>query len=202
MLSTEDRPGIAERYACAIESSNLRTSLDRGCDTDVLMAAGWAKPDERETLKMGASLYRLRSEFDSAKAEVRGQGATPMVDLVLALMKMPSLPSVKAELGRWAVRQATIRAFMEPDKVVLALVGQAMQMFLDPTCQKCNGVGKTGEYGGAMPLCKHCVDGKRTFKLAGRTDQQRAFVQFVLSSMEKSASGAEDSMKRLLRSPQ
>ena len=144
MLSTEDRPGIAERYACAIESSNLRTALDRGCDTDMLMAASWAKPDDRDTLQMGAVLFRLRSEFDSAKAEMSGQGATALVDVVLAMSKMPSLSSGKQELGRWAVRQATVRAFMEPDSVVLMLVGQALQMFLDPTCHKCNGVGKVG----------------------------------------------------------
>ena len=66
--------------------------------------------------------------------------------MVLALSKMPSLGSVKNELGRFAVRQATLRKFMEPDSVVLALVGQALQMFLDPTCHKCNGVGQRRQW--------------------------------------------------------
>jgi hypothetical protein len=189
----EDRPTIAERYACAMESSNLRTNLERGCDTDVLMAAGWANAP------LGTGLYRLRAEFDSAKAEMRGQGATALIDTVLALSKMPSLSRVKQDLGAYAVRQATLRKFMEPDGVVLALVGQALQIFLDPTCPKCHGVGKTGGYGMPEVICKHCDSGKRTFKLAGRTDEQRDFIRFLIASMEANAAIAEDSMRKLLR---
>ena len=64
----DDMKTVAERYASAIESSNLRTRLDRRCDTDI--------PDGRRigpSSSLGANLARLRSEFDSAKAEVTGQ---------------------------------------------------------------------------------------------------------------------------------
>lgn len=193
MPGMEDRPSIAERYATAMESSNLRVNLERGCDTDVLMAAGWA------SAPLGINLCRLRTEYDSAKAEVRGQGATPFIDMVLALSKMPSLYSVKEELGRYAVRHATLRRFMEPDSVVRSLVGQALQMYLDPICHKCHGVGKKGGYGLPEVICKHCEGGRRTFKLAGRSDEQREFLKFLLASMEANASNAEESMKRLLR---
>lgn len=189
----DDIKTVAERYASAIESSNLRTKLDRRCDTDMLMAASWANSP------LGANLSRLRTEFDSAKAEVRGQGATSQIDMVLALSKMPSLTSVKNELGRFAVRQATLRRFMEPDSVVLALVGQALQMFLDPTCHRCNGVGYTGGYGLPEVVCKHCDGGKRTFRLAGRTESQREFLKFLMAQMEASAGFAEDQMRKLLR---
>ena len=77
----DDMKTVAERYASAIESSNLRTRLDRRCDTDILMAASWASSS------LSANLARLRSEFDSAKAEVTGQGATSQIDMVLALSK-------------------------------------------------------------------------------------------------------------------
>lgn len=190
---SDDMKTVAERYASAIESSNLRTRLDRRCDTDILMAASWASSS------LGANLARLRSEFDSAKAEVTGQGATSQIDMVLALSKMPSLGAVKNELGRFAVRQATLRKFMEPDSVVLALVGQALQMFLDPTCHKCNGVGHAGGYGLPEVVCKHCDGGRRTFRLAGRTDQQREFMKFLLAQMEASTGFAEDQMRKLLR---
>lgn len=190
---SDDVKTVAERYASAIESSNLRTRLDRRCDTDILMAASWASSS------LGANLARLRSEFDSAKAEVTGQGATSQIDMVLALSKMPSLGSVKNELGRFSVRQATLRKFMEPDSVVLVLVGQALQMFLDPTCHKCNGVGHAGGYGLPEVVCKHCDGGRRTFRLAGRTDQQREFLKFLLAQMEASTGFAEDQMRKLLR---
>jgi hypothetical protein len=184
---------VAERYASAIESSNLRTALDRRCATDVLMAASWANSP------LGANLSRLRAEFDSAKAEIRGQGATNQIDMLLALSKMPSLPSVKAELGRYAVRQATLRKFMEPDSVVLTLVGQALQLFLDPTCPKCNGVGHTGGYGLPEVICKHCDNGRQTIRLKGRTQEQQEFLKFIMAQMEASASFANDQMRRLLR---
>lgn len=191
---TEDMKTVAERYASAIESSNLRTALDRRCDTDVLMAASWANSP------LGANLSRLRAEFDSAKAEIRGQGATNQIDMLLALSKMPSLPSVKAELGRYAVRQATLRKFMEPDAVVLVLVGQALQMFLDPTCPKCNGVGYTGGYGLPEVICRSCNNGKRTFRAAANNQAKQEFFNFLLAEMEVFASAAQDQMRRLLRS--
>jgi hypothetical protein len=59
----EDRPTIAERYARATRSSHLEVNELRTGDVDVLIAAGWVG----DTL--GTLLYRLVSEYDSAKGE-------------------------------------------------------------------------------------------------------------------------------------
>lgn len=193
-MSLEERPSIGERYSAAISSPNLRAT-PTACDTDVLIAAAWCSAE------LGSSLHRLRTEFDRVKGEVSGQGANQLVDRLLILSSLPSLESVKSDLGRFAVQQATVHAFMKPDAVVLRLVGRALDLFLDPNCYRCEGRGKSGGYGLPEMLCKHCDGGKRTFKLAGQDEADRSFVQMLLSSMEAKCAQAESSMRHLLQSP-
>lgn len=61
----EESKQIEERYLGAATSGNLRLSLERPGDVDLLVASGWA----RET--MATLLYRLRGEFDAAKGNMR-----------------------------------------------------------------------------------------------------------------------------------
>lgn len=193
MNDTTDRPTIGERYSTATESSNLKLK-EASCDADVLIAAGWAHEE------IGAMLVRLQSEFDSAKAEIRGQGATALVDRVLILSKLKSLPATKQALGRWAVRMATKKAFMKPDGDVLRLAGRALDVFLDPNCHHCEGRGKNGGYGQPEVICKHCRGtGKRDSRKFGQDEADRAFVRFLLCGMDASAEAALRSMRRLLR---
>lgn len=67
MSTVEDRrPTIGERYSAATESSNLRVEGDRRGDVDLLLASGYiGKIDP-----LGAALYRLAVEFDSARGEL------------------------------------------------------------------------------------------------------------------------------------
>lgn len=193
MITSEERPSVAERYASAIESSNLRVAETR-CDTDFLMAAGWSADD------LGASLFRLRSEFDGAKSECRGQGATALVDQVLMLSKLKSLPSTKAMLGRFAVTLATRIHFMQPDSAVAVLTGRALQAYLDPTCPHCEGRGKNGGYGEPEVICRSCRGSGQKAVNIGRDDEERRFVATLLAEMDRKASSAEQSMARMLRS--
>ena len=63
-MNFEDRPSVDERYARAIESSHLEV-LPTRCSVDYLIAAGWIRDG------LGASLYRLRTEFDAVRGEQR-----------------------------------------------------------------------------------------------------------------------------------
>lgn len=187
-----DRPTLEERYSLAIESRNLRVK-EGACHADILIAAGWAGHE------IGSMLIRLQAEFDSAKAEMRGQGANELVDKVLILSKLKTLPATKQALGRWAVRLATKRRFMKPDGDVLRLTGRALDVFLDPNCSHCEGRGKNGGYGLPEVLCKPCRGtGKRDHNV-GRDDVERAFVQFLLCTIDGQVAVALQGMQQRLR---
>lgn len=64
MTHDPTRPGTEERYSAAIESSDLQV-LPTRCSVDFLIAAGWAQDS------LGAALYRLRTEWDSTRADLR-----------------------------------------------------------------------------------------------------------------------------------
>jgi hypothetical protein len=62
MTAIEDKPSIGERYTSATESSNLRVGIHEN-GADIIIAAGWSGDG------IGASLLRLRAEFDAVRAE-------------------------------------------------------------------------------------------------------------------------------------
>lgn len=64
MTMSDEAPTLAERYSRATTSSHLKLEEGR-CDVDMLIAAGWLRDG------LGALLYRLRGEFDAAKAAMR-----------------------------------------------------------------------------------------------------------------------------------
>jgi hypothetical protein len=64
MSDTDDRPGLAERYGSATQSSHLKMQETR-CDVDYLIAAGWLRDG------LGAQLYRLRTEYDTVRLDMR-----------------------------------------------------------------------------------------------------------------------------------
>ena len=192
MNDTTDRPTLGERYSTATESSNLKVK-ETACDADILIAAGWAHE------QLGALLLRLQGEWDSAKAEMRGQGKDGLVDRVLALSKLTSLSATKEVMGRWACRLATRKRFMRPDADVCHIAGRALQLFLDPTCAHCQGRGKNGGYGMPEVLCKVCRGSGKKDHHGEKDEEARAFGKFLLCEMERQASAAEQSMRVLLR---
>lgn len=62
-MSQDDRPTLPERYARAVNSSRLVVVERTRGDVDLLIAAGWVENH------LGTMLYRLATEFDSARSE-------------------------------------------------------------------------------------------------------------------------------------
>jgi hypothetical protein len=198
MSMTDDRPTVAERYAVAMESSNLRMRAERGGDVDVLAAAGMAKGRRGEDLTLALSLYRLRCEFDSVKAILQMGKALSAVDRLSVLTRLNTLSWVKQHLGAHAIIQATKQRFMKPDQDALRVAGRALDVWLSPLCQKCNGVGKQGGYGEPQVLCRPCGGTGHRKATIGEDDADRKFGQFMLADMDGLVAIAEDSVRRRL----
>lgn len=193
MTHDETRPTIGERYSTACVSSDLRLREVRS-DVDYLIAAGLSSSE------FGATLFRLRSEFDTVKAQIRGQGAKALIDRVLILSALGSLATARQQLGGYAITIATRRSFMEPDDKVLILAGRALDMYLDPTCEKCEGRGKNGGYGSPEVICRSCGgSGKRTIQNSINTEAQRNFVSHLIACLEMLTSNTEAEIGKLLR---
>lgn len=64
-MQTDTKPDIAEQYASATNTSNLRMEMDadRHSDADILIAAAWAKS------RIGSALMRLQTKVDTAGLE-------------------------------------------------------------------------------------------------------------------------------------
>ena len=195
--TTDERPTIAERYAVAMESSNLRVKPTR-CDTDLLMAAGVAKDRNGNSLALGTSLYRLRAEFDSVKASIHAGKALAPVDRLMVLSQLQTLSEVKRSLGAHAVVLATKMRFMKPDADALRVAGRCLDVWLDPLCNKCGGRGTTNEYGKPKVICKSCGGSGARKSHLGKDTQEQSFAQALLSSVDCMVSEVDTSMRASL----
>ena len=92
MTLPEDRPSTAERYGRAMRSSRLTVTPERAGDVDLLIAAGWT------TDSLGASLYRLRAEWDLARAQLRraDEVASDHAGQARALVRRAATATIKA----------------------------------------------------------------------------------------------------------
>lgn len=193
----DERPTIAERYSSAIETSNLKVDPDSKRDVDFIIAAGWAGDG------IGGLLLRLRTEFDTVKTEVRGSGDSDLTDRMLIMMRLKTLtPAVRA-LGELGTKQAEVMSLARPNREIEILIGQVLDIWLDPGCSPCEGRGYNGggrhEHTGPQIICRPCGGtGNRKNRL-GKDDEQRQFCQRILSLMEDAASRAEQKMRRVLR---
>lgn len=198
--SYDDRPGVAERYSTAIESSNLRVKADQGGAADLLIAAGWCS----DTL--GATLWRLRADYDSVAADVRRTADNDDTARTLILIHLGSpLKVAKVMLGNLALKQGGHHAPEIAEQDLRNIAGRCLEAFLDPNCRPCEGRGFNGggrhEHTGPQVICKRCKGlGKRSGAI-GKTDQERAFGNRLLYEMERATSNAEQNMKNRLHNP-
>jgi len=123
MTTTDDRPGVEERYLKASSTSNLRVQADRRGDCDVLIAAGWSAKG------LGGALLRLAGEWDAAAKKPRGMSET---DLIMLRGKLKSLSSTLAYL----VEAMQRLGMASPQARAGAIVGY----WLHQACHTCHGL--------------------------------------------------------------
>lgn len=159
---TKDKPDIEESYTGAVGSSNLRFDTREGSpagSAGLLIAAAWSPS------RVGASLMRLHSEWDSAEKPPR-----PTERAIQALaatyparvrmpdgLELPALKAAKINADKWhtqelhtlvgklktlteARREVAIKAMKWgiPDPVPTA--GAIIKYWLDQTCNGCDGL--------------------------------------------------------------
>jgi hypothetical protein len=195
MSQYEDTPPtVAERYTRAISSSHLRAE-DGRCDLDYLIAAGWLEDG------LGALLYRLRSEYDTARAVIDGTCGDSIPHRRLAAMQhLRSLAKAREALGSFAVILATQTGFMRPDREALILAGQVLEVWLDPLCHHCEGRGFNGggHRGEQKHICRPCHGTGYRRGQVGRGAEQQAFASRLELEMAQRLTHVERQIRQYL----
>ena len=188
MTISDDAPSMAERYATAISTSDLRVRTGGRKAADVIAASGMAGG-------CGAVFARARAEFDFAHSELRGK--VPAVDArMIACTKMPSLKDAKAEAINMAIRHEW---GLEP-AVIVKMAWQALSSWLDPICAPCDGRGFTGGYDGPQVICTRCRgSGKRRDNI-GKHDAERRLVTWLVAQFDVAVANHSCGILRALKS--
>lgn len=217
----DEARAVEERYLGAVTSSHLRLNMERSGSVDLLVAAGWV----RDGLATG--LYRLRGEFDNAKATIRQQHTRYAELHALAGARRRKAGKhddeaaalcAQAETEALTARALILMQLKSLDGVTRALghfgdqmaslrgfegaevyriTGQALDLMLDPLCPHCDGVGFFGGFGKPKVLCSRCKGSTRRRIDFGSIEAQ-AFGVFVLADLERKLARIDGLMLKFL----
>lgn len=162
---------IADRYARAVTSSNLRVQARTPGDADVLIASGLASQKLfQRAPPLASMLYRLRIEYDKVDKRSLARVNVTTTNVLLALTHVRSLLPARKALQNFVEGQAW-REGMELDVETLERVAdRVLDHFLDPICGACNGVQfkvviGTGRLSGVA--CSKCLGSGRRLLVYG-----------------------------------
>lgn len=159
-------------------------------------------------LKKGAADAKKRQDAqtekkleEEAKRLAETMKAVVVTERAFALSNMKSLREAKQELFAYADQLATSSRFMEPSSSVAILVGQVLDVYLDPTCACCAGRGFNGgaHRGERKELCRPCRGSGQRRESIGKSKDQAAFGKLLLVEMERITANAATGMKKALQ---
>ena len=127
--------------------------------------------------------------------------AVIVTERALALSRLKTLPETKRALFRFADQQATRQRFMEPSKSVALIVGQVLDVYLNPHCSVCSGRGFNGgaHRGDKQQVCRPCRGTGHRKDAVGKSPGQALFARYLLSEMDRMLATAAAGMKRSLQ---
>lgn len=186
-----------EKYARAVNSSHLE--MKPGMDAiSVIIAAGWVRDG------LGTILYRLRTEHDAAKGNLRRIAALPEVssaDANLVASQLKSLHAATLAVRRFAINSAKRHAgrmrYHGDDAPEVGV--RALGYWLDPLCHTCNGRGFLGGSGVPVEVCKHCHGSGRTLPKLSKSEAGQQFGYLLISEFERKTTRVGEQIKRYLR---
>jgi len=186
-----------ERYARAIGSSHLDVTPHMDA-ISVIIDAGWVRDG------LGTILYRLRTEHDSAKGDLRRiarQKEANPTDTALVAGKLKSLHSATLAVRRFAINSAKRHAgrlrYHGDDAPEIGV--RALGYWLDPLCHSCNGRGFSGGSGTPVEVCKHCHGSGRTLPRLSKDKAGQEFGYLLISEFERKTTRVGELIKRHLR---
>lgn len=155
--------------------------------TQIHRNAAKHKSLEHDTLLREAAMLLAQAKHEATTAKV------------MALVHMKTLREARDAIGAFARKKAVRVAFSEPDRVVNALAGKALQLFLDATCSACSGRGFSGGFTAPIVLCTACgASGKAHYNLS-RTERHSAFIRSLLAEMDLKCHRVQQQMNHWLR---
>ncbi len=144
-------------------------------------------PEREDGEKLAADLRKM--------AEAQALSARCMV-----LMHLKSLGDVKETVFGYACSIAKAQGFDWDAKVIAKLVGQVLDIHLDPSCHHCQGRGFSGGYLATKTRCRECrATGRRGRAQIGKDQAQRAFGGMLLDLLKSLLAQAAGGMAKALR---
>lgn len=171
---------IEERYASATRTSHLETTLEPEA-IDMLIAAGKVRDG------IGTSLMRLRAERDAVSK-------MPGARLIRHALK--SMTSTRERLMRMA---AESRQSVPVEVELRAVVDHVIDLFLDPNCPTCSGVGLVGGYGAPQVVCSTCGGSKKRALYWGSRSDLESLADYLLAQIERKVDTAAEKVNRGVR---
>lgn len=186
-----------EKYARAVNSSHLE--MRPGMDAvSVIIAAGWVRDG------LGTILYRLRTEHDCAKGNLRriaNNETISSADAHLVASQLKSLHSATLAVRRFAINSAKRHAgqlrYHGEDAPEIAT--RALAYWLDPLCHHCGGRGFCGGTGTPVEVCRHCHGTGRTQPRFSKSEAGQQFAYLLISEMERKTARVGEQIKRYLK---
>ena len=186
-----------EKYARAVTSSHLE--MLPGMDAiSIIIAAGWVRDG------LGTILYRLRTEHDCAKGNLRrmaNQHHISPSDVHLIASQLKSLHSATLAVRRFAINSAKRHAgrlrYHGEDAPEIGT--RALGYWLDPLCHSCNGRGFLGGSGVPVEVCKHCHGSGRTLPKLSKSKEGQEFGYLLISEFERKTTRVGEQIKRYLK---
>lgn len=186
-----------EKYARAVNSSHLE--MRPGMDAiSIIIAAGWVRDG------LGTILYRLRTEHDVAKGNLRriaNQQTVSHTDASMVAGQLKSLHAATLAVRRFAINSAKRHAgalrYHGDDAPEIAT--RALAYWLDPLCHTCNGRGFLGGSGVPVEVCKHCHGSGRMLPRLSKSKAGQDFGYLLISEFERKTSRVGEQIKRYLK---
>ena len=204
-----DSPDVAERYATAINTSNLRVEADRGSSADVLIAAAWSPQ------RFGAELLRLHSEWDGCAKpkKVAQEAITVFARTMQGKTEMEKRQKAQNIADSWhahelsllfsrlktmpRVREQAILKLLDWNVPDAAHIGPSVLLYwLNPICRSCNGLKflKTKDAPSlSAKVCKPC-GGSGFARLNGESAQR--FETYLNTCLARARTSIRSNLQR------
>jgi hypothetical protein len=119
-----------------------------------------------------------------------------VTDHLMILSELKTLREAANELGLFAEVQAIRRKLERTAPQVAKISSLALDVFLDPKCRPCNGLGFVGSAhrGEIQSICRSCKGSTRRQMKLGEDGPSKDFAAFMLKEMDAMISEFEQAM--------